>query len=228
MLHANNITGRLWAEAMKIAAFVINKFPLQKNVVFDESWRSTEQETLPDLKGFKDELQSTRIQMEMMEIEEEAVEKLCIQVGLEPVGSANEKYIGEGRSIIEQGTEDTNVDMEETIPLQVENHEILISSCDKPSRNTLDSCEEPAREKRFLSSCASKLIIEESPKEMVVFGSSCITSGSEKESSSEESLKEKLKIEIKHWMDAKSKWISLVEELRAELDASTALAEKLK
>ena len=73
---------------------------------------------------------------EMMEIDEEAVEKLCIQAGLEPAGSADEKYVGEGRSIIEQGTEDTNVDMEEAIPLQAENHEILISSCAKPARNT--------------------------------------------------------------------------------------------
>ncbi|KAJ6729144.1 CENTROMERE PROTEIN E [Salix viminalis] len=117
---------------------------------------------------------------EMMEIDEEAVEKLCIQVGLEPAGSADEKYVGEGRSIIEQGTEDTDVDMEEAIPLQAENHEILISSCAKPARNTSESCEEPAGERRFLSSSASKLITEESPNEMVVFGSSCITSGSEK------------------------------------------------
>ena len=43
-----------------------------------------------------------------------------------------------------------------------------------------ESCEEPAGEKRFLSSSASKLITEESPNEMVVFGSSCITSGPEK------------------------------------------------
>ncbi|KAG5222186.1 kinesin protein [Salix suchowensis] len=111
---------------------------------------------------------------EMMEIDEEAVEKLCIQVGLEPAGSADEKYDGEGRSIIEQGTEDTDVDMEEAIPLQAENHEILISSCAKPARNT------SAGERRFLSSSASKLITEESPNEMVVFGSSCTTSGSEK------------------------------------------------
>uniref|UniRef100_A0A6N2MYD1 Kinesin-like protein n=1 Tax=Salix viminalis TaxID=40686 RepID=A0A6N2MYD1_SALVM len=117
---------------------------------------------------------------EMMEIDEEAIEKLCIQVGLEPAGSADEKYVGEGRSIIEQGTEDTDVDMEEAIPLQAENHEILISSCAKPARNTSESCEEPAGERRFLSSSASKLITEESPNEMVVFGSSCITSGSEK------------------------------------------------
>ncbi|KAF9662981.1 hypothetical protein SADUNF_Sadunf18G0110900 [Salix dunnii] len=178
-------------------------------------------------------LQQTRLPQvdedgdEMMEIEEEAVGKLCIQVGLEPAGSADEKHVGEGRSIIEQGTEDTNVDMEEAIPLQAENHKILISSCAKPSRNTLESCEEPAGEKRFLSSSTSKLITEESPKEMVVFGSSCITSGSEKESSSEESPEEKLEIERTRWMDAESKWISLAEELRTELDASKALAEKL-
>ncbi|KAB5569691.1 hypothetical protein DKX38_003484 [Salix brachista] len=100
--------------------------------------------------------------------------------GLEPAGSADEKYVGEGRSIIEPGTEDTDVDMEEAIPLQAENHEILISSCAKPARNTSESCEEPAGERRFLSSSDSKLITEESPNEMVVFGSSCITSGSEK------------------------------------------------
>ena len=63
-------------------------------------------------------LQQTRLPQvdedgdEMMEIEEEAVEKLCIQVGLEPAGSTDEKFVGEGRSIIEQGTEDADVDME--------------------------------------------------------------------------------------------------------------------
>jgi len=73
---------------------------------------------------------------EMMEIDEEAVEKLCIQVGLGPAGSADENYVDEGRSIIEQGTEDTDVDMEEAISEQAENREILISSCAKPARNT--------------------------------------------------------------------------------------------
>ncbi|XP_011011105.1 PREDICTED: kinesin-like protein KIN12B isoform X1 [Populus euphratica] len=116
---------------------------------------------------------------EMMEIDEEAVEKLCIQVGLGPAGSADENYVDEGRSIIEQGTEDTDVDMEEAISVQAENHEILISSCAKPARNTSESCEEPVEEKRFLSSSASKLITEESPNEMVVFGPSCTNSGSE-------------------------------------------------
>ncbi|KAJ6403864.1 hypothetical protein OIU84_012126 [Salix udensis] len=47
-------------------------------------------------------------------------------------------------------------------------------------------------------------------------------------SSSEESPEEKLEIERTRWMDAESKWISLAEELRAELDANRALAEKLK
>ncbi|KAF9661481.1 hypothetical protein SADUNF_Sadunf19G0073300 [Salix dunnii] len=100
--------------------------------------------------------------------------------GLDPANLADEKYVGEGRSIIEQGTEDTDVDMEEAISLQVENYEILISSCAKPARNVSESCEEPAGEKRFLSYSASKLITEESSNEMMVFGSSCIISGSEK------------------------------------------------
>ncbi|KAF9663004.1 hypothetical protein SADUNF_Sadunf18G0113200 [Salix dunnii] len=100
--------------------------------------------------------------------------------GLEPAGLADEKYVGEGRSIIEQGTEDTDVDIEEAISLQVESYEILISSCAKPARNVSESCEEPTGEKRFLSSSASKLITEESSNEMMLFGSSCIISGSEK------------------------------------------------
>ncbi|KAG6785287.1 hypothetical protein POTOM_011017 [Populus tomentosa] len=99
--------------------------------------------------------------------------------GLGPAGSADENYVDEGRSIIEKGTEDTDVDMEEAISEQAENHEILISSFAEPARNTSESCEDPVEEKRFLSSSASKLITEESPNEMEVFGSSCTTSGSE-------------------------------------------------
>ena len=72
---------------------------------------------------------------EMMEIDEEAVEKLCIQVGLGPAGATYQNYVDEGRSIIDQGTEDTDVDMEETIPEQAEKLEILISGCAEPARN---------------------------------------------------------------------------------------------
>ncbi|KAJ6674736.1 CENTROMERE PROTEIN E [Salix viminalis] len=104
---------------------------------------------------------------EMMEIDEEAVEKLCIQVGLGPAGATYQNYVDEGRSIIDQGTEDTDVNMEETIPEQAEKLEILISGCAEPARNnTSESCEEPADEKRTLSSSISKLITEESPNKM--------------------------------------------------------------
>ena len=44
--------------------------------------------------------------------------------------------------------------------------------------------------------------------------------------SKEESVEDKLEQERKHWTEAESKWISLAEELRIELDASRALAEK--
>ncbi|KAG5231925.1 PHRAGMOPLAST-ASSOCIATED KINESIN-RELATED protein [Salix suchowensis] len=104
---------------------------------------------------------------EMMEIDEEAVEKLCIQVGLGPAGATYQNYVDEGKSIIDQGTEDTDVDMEETIPEQAEKLEILVSGCAEPARNsTSESCEEPADEKRTLSSSISKLITEESPNKM--------------------------------------------------------------
>eukprot|EP00258_Populus_trichocarpa_P011892 XP_002321106.3 kinesin-like protein KIN-12B [Populus trichocarpa] len=116
---------------------------------------------------------------EMMEIDEGAVEKLCIQVGLGPAGATYQNYVDEGRSIIDQGTEDSDVDMEETIPEQAEKHEILISGCAEPARNnTSESCEEPAEEKGTLRSSVSKLITEESPNKMVEVRSSC-TSGSQ-------------------------------------------------
>ncbi|PSS32623.1 Kinesin-like protein [Actinidia chinensis var. chinensis] len=46
--------------------------------------------------------------------------------------------------------------------------------------------------------------------------------------STEESLEQKLKQERICWMEAESKWISLAEELRIELEASRFLAEKQK
>jgi kinesin family protein 15 len=46
--------------------------------------------------------------------------------------------------------------------------------------------------------------------------------------STEESPDEKLEMERTRWMEAESKWISLAEELRTELDANRALNEKLK
>ncbi|CAL5324316.1 unnamed protein product [Camellia sinensis] len=104
MLHAKNVPGRFWAEAMKTATFVINRLPQQskmdkkavrcifvgydsqrkgwrccdpttgkcytsRNVVFDESssWWSSEKEILPDSDVFKDELQSTQIQLSLGE-----------------------------------------------------------------------------------------------------------------------------------------------------------------
>ncbi|KAF9669495.1 hypothetical protein SADUNF_Sadunf14G0113400 [Salix dunnii] len=111
---------------------------------------------------------------EMMEIDEEGVEKLCIQVGLGPAGATYQNYVDEGRSIIDQGTEDTDVDMEETIPGQAEKLEILISALqilESPvdllvDTHDAESCAEPAEEKRTLSSSISKLISEESPNKM--------------------------------------------------------------
>jgi kinesin family protein 15 len=46
--------------------------------------------------------------------------------------------------------------------------------------------------------------------------------------STEEAPEEKLEQERNHWTEAESRWISLTEELRIELEASRSLAEKLK
>ncbi|GAB4844042.1 TRAFAC class myosin-kinesin ATPase super [Ancistrocladus abbreviatus] len=46
--------------------------------------------------------------------------------------------------------------------------------------------------------------------------------------SSEENMEDKLEQERLHWTEMESKWISLAEELRVELDASRSVAEKLK
>lgn len=46
--------------------------------------------------------------------------------------------------------------------------------------------------------------------------------------STEENAEKKLKIERMHWTEAESKWISLAEELRVELEANRVLAEKQK
>ncbi|KAL8120951.1 kinesin-like protein KIN-12B [Apium graveolens] len=46
--------------------------------------------------------------------------------------------------------------------------------------------------------------------------------------SSEDDAEKKLKIERMHWTEAESKWISLAEELRVELEANRMLAEKQK
>ncbi|CAL8997356.1 unnamed protein product [Prunus brigantina] len=78
MLHAKNVLGRFWAEAMRSAAHVINKLPqpsqrkgwkccdptngrcyTSRDVVFDEasSWWSPEKEVLPDSREIEDKLQ---------------------------------------------------------------------------------------------------------------------------------------------------------------------------
>ncbi|CAL9026647.1 unnamed protein product, partial [Prunus brigantina] len=78
MLHAKNVPGRFWAEAMRTAAHVINKLPqpsqrkgwkccdptngrcyTSRDVVFDEasSWWSPEKEVLPDSREIEDKLQ---------------------------------------------------------------------------------------------------------------------------------------------------------------------------
>lgn len=73
---------------------------------------------------------------EEMEIDEEAVEKLCIQVGLPPVSTEDHDAVDESRSIIEQGPEDTDVDMEEGICEQIERHEIMTVDCNRTVTNT--------------------------------------------------------------------------------------------
>ncbi|KAM1328637.1 hypothetical protein ACFX2F_012889 [Malus domestica] len=77
MLYAKNVPGRFWAEAMRTAAFVINKLPqpsqrkgwkccdptsgrcyTSRDVVVDEasSWWSSEKEVLPDSREFGEKL----------------------------------------------------------------------------------------------------------------------------------------------------------------------------
>ncbi|CAL8083799.1 unnamed protein product [Prunus armeniaca] len=64
MLHAKNVPGRFWAEAMRTAAHVINKLPQPRcytshDVVFDEAssrW-SPKKEVLPYSREIEDKLQ---------------------------------------------------------------------------------------------------------------------------------------------------------------------------
>ncbi|RVW47434.1 Retrovirus-related Pol polyprotein from transposon TNT 1-94 [Vitis vinifera] len=99
MLHAKNVPGRFWAEAMKTAAFVINRLPQQRlNFLspFEKLWNikptvsyfrvsnvfamslyliiyaARWTRRLLDSDAFKDELQSTRIQLSLGEAENAA------------------------------------------------------------------------------------------------------------------------------------------------------------
>lgn len=72
---------------------------------------------------------------EEMEIDEEAVEKLCIQVGLQPEGAKVCSTIDENRHITE-GPEDTDVDMVEGMSEQVEKHELSNADCPEPIVDT--------------------------------------------------------------------------------------------
>ncbi|KAH0642694.1 hypothetical protein KY289_033668 [Solanum tuberosum] len=87
LLHAKNILGQFWAEAMKTAAFVINRIPQQstgkcytsRNVIFDEasSWWSSNKEILPDSNVLKDVLDSSHVQLSLDEAEDEANEDIA-------------------------------------------------------------------------------------------------------------------------------------------------------
>ncbi|CAL8099449.1 unnamed protein product [Prunus armeniaca] len=65
MLHAKNVLGRFWAEAIRTAAHVINKLPqprLEFVSPFEKLWdmkptRSPEKEVLPDSREIEDKLQ---------------------------------------------------------------------------------------------------------------------------------------------------------------------------
>ncbi|KAE8660144.1 hypothetical protein F3Y22_tig00116958pilonHSYRG00159 [Hibiscus syriacus] len=61
MLHAKNVPGRFWAEAMRIAAFVINRLPQPRKLLDVSLWdmtaREREKEVLPDSREFGDKLQ---------------------------------------------------------------------------------------------------------------------------------------------------------------------------
>ncbi|EEF45998.1 Carboxy-terminal kinesin, putative [Ricinus communis] len=75
---------------------------------------------------------------EEMEIDEEAVEKLCIEVGLPPMGTEDCNTVSE-RCIQKQTSEDTDVDMEEGISELVEKREIMIVDCADPVRTSQGS-----------------------------------------------------------------------------------------
>uniref|UniRef100_A0A2P2ITY0 Kinesin motor domain-containing protein n=1 Tax=Rhizophora mucronata TaxID=61149 RepID=A0A2P2ITY0_RHIMU len=131
---------------------------------------------------------------EEMEIDEEAVENLCIQAGLQQAGSEYQNPIDQSRNAIE-GPEDTDVDMEEGIYEQVGNHQITTADVAEAVLNTpefsnanvhvhhdlevnekegllIDTLGED-KGKKTLSSSISTLVSEESLTKMGGVGSSC-------------------------------------------------------
>ncbi|KAG8654968.1 hypothetical protein MANES_05G198100v8 [Manihot esculenta] len=134
---------------------------------------------------------------EEMEIDEEAVENLCNEVGLQPAGTKGCSSINKEQSAV------ADVEMEEGTVEQDEKHEnVKIVDCAEPVRNaqgcsdvndkepvhllihTLDEdpsrkpCNNDDNEKRNFSSSVSKLSTEESPSRMVEVRTSCVVSDS--------------------------------------------------
>ena len=131
---------------------------------------------------------------EEMEIDEDAVEKLCIEVGLPPSNTEDCNTVDEGYTQ-KQIPEDADVDMEEATSELVEKHEIMIADCAESVRNTqgcsnisvdirndlvevkdeelasvdtvhIESSCEPSEE-RNLNPSVGELLTEESPSKMV-------------------------------------------------------------
>ncbi|KDP32570.1 hypothetical protein JCGZ_13120 [Jatropha curcas] len=135
---------------------------------------------------------------EEMEIDEEAVEKLCIEVGLPPASAGDCNIVDESRCTMGQGPEDTDVDMEEGISEQAEKHEIMTVDCADPVKNEFcynvndkepdhipvdpidaESSGKSPKENKDLSSSISKLLTEESQSKMVDIRTSCVVSDSQ-------------------------------------------------
>ncbi|KAJ9187052.1 hypothetical protein P3X46_002548 [Hevea brasiliensis] len=138
---------------------------------------------------------------EEMEIDEEAVENLCIEVGMQPAGTEDCNTVDKIRHIIEQSP-DADVEMEEGTCEQ-DKHEIMIVDCADTVRNSQgysnvidkepvhllvhtqdeDSSGKPSnnndKEKGNFSSSVSKLLTEESPSRMVEVRTLCAVSDSQ-------------------------------------------------
>ncbi|KAJ4843238.1 hypothetical protein Tsubulata_039389 [Turnera subulata] len=109
---------------------------------------------------------------EEMEIDEEAVERLCIHVGLQPSATEARISLMEKRCMREQDAEDTDVDMEESTPERVEAHESMSPNNAEPARNIsghADSCTKLSDEETI---AVTKLPTEELASKTTEVGSS--------------------------------------------------------
>ncbi|KAJ8774343.1 hypothetical protein K2173_011592 [Erythroxylum novogranatense] len=112
---------------------------------------------------------------EEMEIDEEDVENLCIQVGLPPTINGNGNNADESRCIID-GTQDTDVDMEEDISEQVQ-----VEKDGTVTEEYTEAVGKPYEEKMSVSTSTSKLIAEEHTNKLIEVCSVCPAFDSQEE-----------------------------------------------